>query len=388
VKFGGSFDRAIVGAGPVGLIAALQSSRISRTLLVCRASSEPEPGPRLETVPAALLGLLMDFGVDPKRIGIDRLYDARHVAWERHAPTTIQGRSVAHVEHGALQTELLSIARRHSNLCVQIESELPVKRRGYWCGTSWRAQRLLDATGRAMAFTHRRVRPPRPWVARPFWTQNSSAACDRSLRIAALPFGYVYRLASSHIDMVWVAGRGSALSESAAALERTLKSEGACWLLEGFPSLATTSTGRAYAASVQWSENSPCAAIGDAALARDILSSQGLATGISDALYAVASQTQAEAKLCVHRQVTERAAHLRSLAQLFASCRYRDRADWMQYVDFVTSHQSASTAVESAALVSGRIVGRAVDRSAPPRDTLKRSEAHRTDIESQPCCDQ
>jgi 2-polyprenyl-6-methoxyphenol hydroxylase-like FAD-dependent oxidoreductase len=388
VKSGGSFDRAIIGAGPVGLIAALQSSRSSPTLLVCRAPAEPEPGPRLETVPAALVSLLMDFGVDPKRIGIDRLYDARHVAWESHAPTTTAGRAVAHIEHGALQTELLSIARRHPNLSVQFESQLPVKRQGYWCGTSWRARTLLDATGRAMAFARRRVRPPKPWVARPFWTQSSSATCDRSLRIAALPFGYVYRLASSHIDMVWVAGRGSNLGQSAAALERTLKSAGAHWLLEGFPSLATASTGRAYTASVQWSENSPCAAVGDAVLARDILSSQGLATGISDALYAVASQTQAEAKLRVDRQVAERAAHLRSLAQLFASCRYRDRDDWMQYFDFVTSHQSASAAVDGAALVSGRIVRRAVDRAAAPRDTLKRSEAHRTDIESRPCCDQ
>jgi 2-polyprenyl-6-methoxyphenol hydroxylase-like FAD-dependent oxidoreductase len=363
VKSGESFDRAIVGAGSVGLVAALQSSKSSRTLLVCRASAESAsaesaPAPRLETVPAALLSLLIDFGVDPKRIGIDRLYDARHVAWESRIPTTTRGRAVAHIEHGALHTELLSIARRDPNLTLQIESQLPAFRQGHWCGTSWRAKTLLDATGRAMAFATRKVHPPKPWVARAFWTQKPSAACDRSLRIAALPFGYVYRLASSHTDMVWVAGRGSNLSQSAAALERTLRSAGARWLLEGFPPLETASSGRAYAASLQWSENSPCAAIGDAALARDILSSQGLAAGISDALYAVASQTEGEAALWLNRQVTERAAHLRALAQLFASCRYGDRADWIQYFDFVASHQSASTAAESAALVSGRIVQR------------------------------
>jgi hypothetical protein len=382
VKSGGSFDRAIVGAGPVGLIAALQSSRSSRTLLVCRASAESAPAPRLETVPAALLSLMMDFGVDPRRIGIDRLYDARHVAWESRVPSTNRDRAVAHIEHGALQTELWSIARRQPNLTVQIESQLPVKRQGYWCGSAWRAKTLLDATGRAMAFANRKVRPPRPWVARPFWTHQLSAACDRSLRIAALPFGYVYRLASSHTDMVWIAGRGSNLSQSAAVLERTLKSAGARWLLEGFPPLETASTGRAYAASVQWSENSPCAAIGDAALARDILSSQGLATGFSDALYGVASQTEGEAKLCADRRISERAAHLRLLAQLFASCRYRDRADWIQYLDFVASHQCAATVAERAALVAGRIVPRAVqttavDRPAPPRDTLERSHIER-----------
>ena len=176
--------------------------------------------------------------------------------------------------------------------------------------------------------------------------------------------------------MVWIAGRGSNLSQSAAVLERTLLSAGARWLLEGFPPLETASTGRAYAASVQWSENSPCAAIGDAALARDILSSQGLATGFSDALYGVASQTEGEAKLCEDRRISERAAHLRLLARLFASCRYRDRADWIQYFDFVASHQCAAMVVESAALLAGRIVPRAVhttavDRSAPPRDTQR-----------------
>jgi 2-polyprenyl-6-methoxyphenol hydroxylase-like FAD-dependent oxidoreductase len=371
VKARGAFDRAIVGAGSVGLVAALQSSRSSRTLLVCRAcpeSASPESAlaPRLETVPAALVSLLIDFGVDPRRIGVDRLYDARHVAWESCIPTTTEGRAVAHVERGALHTELLSIARRDPNLTLQIESLLPVFRRGYWCGTSWRAKTLLDATGRAMAFATRKVHPPKPWVARPFWTQKPSAACDRSLRIAALPFGYVYRLASSQTDMVWVAGRGSNLSQPAAALERTIESAGARWLLEGFPPLETASSGRAYAASLQWSEDSPCAAIGDAALARDILSSQGLATGISDALYAVASQTDGEGALCVDRQAAERAAHLRLLAQLFASCRYGDRADWIQYFDFVASHQSASTAVKSAALVSGRIARRSLQSTAMP----------------------
>jgi 2-polyprenyl-6-methoxyphenol hydroxylase-like FAD-dependent oxidoreductase len=364
-----SFDRAIVGAGPVGLIAALQSCKSSRTLLVCRAAPESEPAPRLETVPAALMGLLIDFEVDPKRIGIDRLYDTRHVAWESRVPTTTQGRAVAHIEHGALQTELLSIARRNPNLTLQVESQLPVKGEGYWCGTSWRAKTLLDATGRAMAFAHRRVRPPKPWVARPFWTSRTSAASDRSLRIAALPFGYVYRLASSHTDMVWVAGRGPNLSQSAAALERTLKSAGARWLLEGFPPLQRAANGRAYPASVQWAEDSPCGAIGDAALARDILSSQGLAAGISGALYAVASRTAAEAALCADRQGAERAAHLRSLGQMCARCRYRDRTDWVQYLDFVASHQSAPTAAERAALVSGRIVPRPV-HTFPMRSVL------------------
>jgi hypothetical protein len=57
------------------------------------------------------------------------------------------------------------------------------------------------------------------------------------------------------------------------------------WMLEDLPAFAGLRSGGACAASVQWSEGSG-SRIGDAALARDALSSQGLATGASKALQA------------------------------------------------------------------------------------------------------
>ena len=211
-------------------------------------------------------------------------------------PSTTRGRAVAHLDQVQLTAELLDVARRHPMLSIKSESQTPVRRNGLWHGTSWRARTLLDATGRAMAMSSCRVHPPRPWVARPFWriassTQAGHLCADRSFRIAALPFGYAYRLGSNTADMVWVVGRGEPLSHSPASLERHLRSLGAGWLLEGFAPLTSAHTGRSHPASVQWSQDSQCSTIGDAALCRDILSSQGLAAGISDALYAAAARS-------------------------------------------------------------------------------------------------
>lgn len=358
-----TFDRAVLGAGPVGLIAALQSAKTERTLLItCPQAKAPQAAtpPRIESVPAALVNLLLDFSMDPRRIGVDRLHDTRHAAWESADPSTTRGRSVAHLDHFQLTAELLAVARRHPMLIIESESQTPVGRNGLWHGTSWRARTLLDATGRAMIMSSCRVHPPKPWVARPFWriassTQAGRLAADRAFRIAALPFGYAYRLGSNSTDMVWVVGRGEELSHSPASLERTLRSSGAGWLLEGFAPLTAASTGRSHPASVQWSEDPLCSTIGDAALSRDILSSQGLATGISEALYAAAARNNDDDARWAHRHRAERAAHLKSLQQVFAACRYRDRPEWRAYAEFVTVHQDSEAFTDRAALIAGRV---------------------------------
>jgi hypothetical protein len=311
-------------------------------------------------VPAALVNLLLDFGVDPRRIGIDRLHEMRHAAWEASDPATIRGRAVAHLDYAQLAAELLMIARCHSSLTVTVESQLPARRSGLWVGASWRAHTLLDATGRSMAMSTRRVQPPKPWVARPFWrfassTRGRHLSGDRSFRIAVLPFGYAYRLGSNAIDMLWVVGRGAPFSHSPALLDRTIRSCGAAWLLDGFGPLSTAGTGRSHPASVQWSERSRCVAIGDAALARDILSSQGLAVGISDALYATAERTDDDAMLIAQRRSADRTAHLQSLQQVLDTCRYRDRPEWCAYANFLSIHQGSNFQSDRVVLNAGRI---------------------------------
>jgi hypothetical protein len=348
------------------LIAALQSAKTARTLLVMRvarggsAFAQSAAAPRVESVPAALVNLLLDFGVDPRRIGSDRLHERRHAAWESSDPATTRGPAVAHLDYAQLAAELLMITRCHPSLAVAVESQLPARRNGLWAGASWRAHTLLDATGRAMAMSTRRVQPPKPWVARPFWqiassTRSRHLSIDRSFLIAALPFGYAYRLGSNTTDMLWVVGRGAPLSHSPALLDRTLRSCGAAWLLDGFGPLDTASTGRSHPASVQWSERSRCVAIGDAALARDILSSQGLAVGISDALYATAERTADDAVLIAQRRSADRATHLQSLQRVLDICRYRDRPEWCAYADFLSIHQGSKFHSDRVVLNAGHI---------------------------------
>jgi len=380
-----TFDRAILGAGPAGLIAALQSAKTERTLLITRAPPEASrrlaTPPRIESAPAALVNLLLDFSIDPRRIGVDRLHDTRHTAWDTPHPSTTRGRAVAHLDHIQLTAELLAVAHRQPMLSVKTESQTPVVRNGLWHGTSWRARTLFDATGRAMAMSSGRMHPLKPWVARPFWRISSSArtdhlGADRSFRIAALPFGYAYRLGSNTADMVWVVGRGEQFSRAPASLERTLRSLGAGWLLEGFTPLATANTGRSHPASVQWSEDSPCSSIGDAALSRDILSSQGLAIGISDALYAAAARSNGDGALWAHRHAAARAAHLKSLQQVFTACRYRDRPEWRAYAEFVTTHQNAMTFPDRAALIAESYSAPIHHASGAPTTTKPRRERH------------
>ena len=91
-------------------------------------------------------------------------------------------------------------------------------------------------------------------------------------------------------------------------------------------------------ASVQWTAGGDARRIGDAALARDALSSQGLAAGISEALYAAAVVDESGESLLSLRQREQRAAHLLSLARSIAACRFRAEEAWQEYEMFVAAH--------------------------------------------------
>jgi 2-polyprenyl-6-methoxyphenol hydroxylase-like FAD-dependent oxidoreductase len=348
------FDLAVIGAGPAGIMAALTASRRLRTLLTFTAAPAADPQPRLETVPASTLGLLIDIGAHPARLGIDRLSTTRHLAWAQADPQTLHGRAVAHIEHGALVAELFAIAQRTSNLTLRLESCLPVMHDGQWHGDGWRATTLVDATGRAMAFTQKRLQAPKPWVARPFWVRGRQVP-DPSLRIASLPFGYAFRLGAPGLDMLWIAGRGTILAQSLPAIGRSIVAAGAGWLLEGFPTLESAQRGRAYPASVQWARTSSTAAVGDAFLARDILSSQGIASGICDAMYAACAHHEPDRTLWQQRQHAERGSHLRSLAHLIGDCRFRSCRVWAEYGRFIGQNVPRSSG-DAVALRQGRII--------------------------------
>jgi hypothetical protein len=116
--------------------------------------------------------------------------------------------------------------------------------------------------------------------------------------------------------------------------------------LEGLPALEYLHGGRAFPISVQWSEDSPCTAVGDAALARDVLSSQGIAAGFSSACYAAAIRSAHDSSLVLEHQRAERARHLQSLSELIAACRYAAAPEWARYGRFIARHLTVTPADE------------------------------------------
>jgi 2-polyprenyl-6-methoxyphenol hydroxylase-like FAD-dependent oxidoreductase len=350
-------ELAVLGAGPVGLVAALIAARDTATVLVGRPWQANDPVPRIETVPASMINFLIDVGVHPERLGVDRLHDSRRVAWTHPDAVKHTGAAVAHIDHGELQRELWRIARRSPRLDLIDDATLPQRSREGWSGHGWRARHLIDATGRAAVLAPRRIHPLQPWVARPFWT-HAAAPEQRSFRLAALPFGYVYRLGSGKFDTVWIAGRGRELCAPAAALEDILRRAAAAWLLEGLPALDSLYSGRAFPISVQWTEGSPCLAVGDAALARDVLSSQGIAAGFSSACYAAAVQSARDSSLVQRHQRAERARHLHTLSQLIGSCRFAATPEWARYGRFVARHASGTIPRDEVRLSGGQLVRR------------------------------
>ena len=136
------------------------------------------------------------------------------------------------------------------------------------------------------------------------------------------------------------------------------------WMLDGLPDLRAMRPGRTQPATVQWAAAGPGVRIGDAALARDVLSSQGLATGISEALYSAAIATEDDRVLFARRQLGERAAHLAALGETLARCRFREAEPWAGYRTFLVRHSASPSAPSRPSRAVGLRRGRIV--TLPP----------------------
>ena len=107
--------------------------------------------------------------------------------------------------------------------------------------------------------------------------------------------------------------------------------------------------------SVQWAVPGPAALIGDASIARDPLSSQGLAASLSDALYAVAAIMTGDADSLHARQTENLRAHLMYLQAVLMQCRYLDNAHWTAYERFIAANIAGRVDRPASALRHGRL---------------------------------
>jgi flavin-dependent dehydrogenase len=347
------FDVAILGAGVIGLITAIEVTRSGRTaIVVTKRIPRADDPPRVDAVPAGLIALLAELGINPKGIGVDRLHDLRIAAWDVALPSASRAPKSAHVERPALELALLDRLVGIQGVQFTFERCKPTDD-GRIFGSGWRAHTVIDATGRAAVTASQRRRPARPWVARTWLTSRRWCKADPGFAIAALPEGYAYRLGSSSFLCLGVVGR-ACVSGGPIAVEDIVRTH-APWLINGLPGVASMRPGAAGAASVQWTESDSRLRIGDAAVARDALSSQGLATGAAEAMLAAAVRKDSDLALLLARQREQRLAHFASLLQTIERCRFSASSTWRDYRTFVSQQIPARERASTAALRSGRI---------------------------------
>ena len=358
-----SFDIAVLGGGPAGLVAALVAARSARTVLVLNRPPQDDAALRIDAVPARTLALLVELGIAPQTIGAETLHERQGACWQTATPECKRAAKTAHIERPRLELALFEVLRADGRIQIAIDGTQP-KLRGDFRGLGWRAGHLIDATGRAAATARARLKARPAWGSRFFWTMRHATRATPEFRIAALPGGYAYRLGAAERIGIGLVGRGALLKADAADLAGLRRDEAFAWLCEGMPPLGAMTAGASGATSVQWATPGPAALIGDAAIARDPLSSQGLAASLSDAHYAVAALLFDKADTLRDRQSENLGAHLQHLREVLRHCRHRDAPHWAAYERFVAaSIAERATARPAPALRRGRLQSAALGQT-------------------------
>jgi flavin-dependent dehydrogenase len=350
------FDLAVWGSGPVAILCAIAAARTQRTILLSRPFL---PGSSVEAVPAGLLGLLLEFGVHPIDTGATHILGHRVVAWEDGTPTKRNAPPAVHVDRTKLERALLERAKSSPNLVVHVALRPRLVLDAVGCrGPGFQASRLVDATGRTACTAVGKTRPTTPWVAAVWMFPTCAHTVAPELAVAALPSGYAYRLAAgSRLTFGFVSPHTQ--RRDLLTIRDHLRTAGAEWIADGIP-WARVSRRTCRIASVQWAvgtstEPETVVRIGDAALARDALSSQGLATGLSEALYAAAARSSRDVALLFQRQEEQRGAHLRTLASSIALCRFCRDPTWHEYAEWLST-QTVALSTTRVGLERGQLV--------------------------------
>ncbi|MFZ6712269.1 FAD-dependent oxidoreductase [Undibacterium sp. TC9W] len=345
---------AVLGNGPVGILAALHAARQGHGPVLLLAA-EPPPnadaeggGYRIEAVPVSLLALLLEYGIHPHLIGAGQTHAVRQIQWDSKASMSLPTPRTVHIHRPALEQalwqKLLQQPRIHLHLGEQSLQLHDAGANGLdgGNGKDWHADLLIDASGRAARSASNIDKSPHPWVARLFTLAGNTRPSGSfqshfhsHFKVAALPEGYVYSLATPEVQNVVFVGRGKAVKGSADELQQLLQSTQTDWVLQGLPTLVEFHSDMAYPVSLQWATSERSVLIGDAALARDILSSQGLSCGLSEALCVAELGTlQARANF-QQRQTQQRQLHATALLNQIRSCLYGMETAWQDYAQFI-----------------------------------------------------
>jgi 2-polyprenyl-6-methoxyphenol hydroxylase-like FAD-dependent oxidoreductase len=346
------FDIVVIGGGPAALMASLMAAKRGRTALVLDRIPAADEPVRIDVIPSRTLALLAEFGVRPKTLGVHRLMTGRWSSWTTDVVQWQDNAQTAHIERPLLELELFKLVLE-SGVAVIPQHARPVLADGF-IGNGWFAKQLIDASGRAAITARERIQPSKPWGSRFFWLPRGASRATADFRIAPLREGYAYRLGSAERIGLGIVGRGELLKTRQASLESILTRSDAGWLLEDLPAVASMKRGASGAASVQWTLSGDAVLAGDAAIARDALSSQGLATSLSDALYAVAALGSTGPM--ARRHEAGLMSHLASLDNILALCRHGESPVFCSYRSFIGRHLRMGSPAGQPALRNGHLV--------------------------------
>jgi hypothetical protein len=337
----------VLGSGPVGLLSALRGRQLGMDVAVY-ANGFPvrQDPPRVECVPAQVVALLVEFGVSPKRVGVDELFRERTMQWADGAVVASPAPDAAHIERPALEIALLESALRAGAkidlLRGNFLEELQRRHREGECT-------LLDASGRSAVTARQRIGPRRPLVARLFHLPMRPSLRCSGLMIAAGPEGYAYRLANAATLTLGVVGRKDFVQGDAAQIVAKI-AEFAPWLVRDIPS-AHMQSGASGAASAQWSvgDNIESVLVGDASFARDALASQGLAMGLSGALKTFVQpkkDVRAPPRSDEKKQIS---VHCQRIVQQIKTSAFGPARTWVEYSEFLSDLIKLMTSSDTAA---------------------------------------
>ena len=314
-------DTAVLGSGPAALASALFQARHGPVVLGGRPDACP---PGVERVPAPLLTLLLELGVVPAELDVDRLTRVRMVAWEEPDPVGRDGPACAHLDRTALVDALWRRVRERPE--VRVVSPVVRSVAAVVEGEGWTARRVIDATGRRAVTAAARVQPAPVWVATCCTVPRIDA--DPTMRLAAAPTGYAYRLGSARwLTVGWV-GPGSPPRDGAGVADRIAR-EGVGWLAADVDISGAPVARRAASVSIATGEDDPrTVRIGDAALAKDALASQGTSIGLSDARLAAGA---ADGQALGDRRADGIERHLRHLRGMLTTCAHNRARPWLAY---------------------------------------------------------
>jgi hypothetical protein len=329
----------VKGGGISGCAAALVLARMGYQV---RQSHYPHIRGkfRIISLPARLVPLLIELGISPA--WLDQLCIVRkaQIAWETRAPQCIEIAPRFHLDQSLLEAAFQALVLDNPRITATALSG------------GFPAARLIDATGRRAVFATERQSPKQRWQSR-FWVGGADGSTlTDDFAIAALPSGYALRIRNGVNWMAGAATPGIAYSNFSAFSEG-LRDAGADWLLAGLggPARATPlRSAKGGISSVEWSTawHDGAEPVGDALLAGDSLSSQGIAWALSDAMHLHLPW----AKRLVRAQ-EQRQSHVGMLHGMAANNRFANEPAWQGYRAFLKATLDPH---EPATIEKGHIV--------------------------------